>query len=278
MKPKQQKQQEFSDVPYRDPNEKTKSAENGIKFARKIFIEAGESNPIEELKNIDFIYIFSKLKLRYKMSTLLVVYNLIAKWVNPVISEVYDLLELKKEAIPSHKILSSNDIIAISKVIKYYFTDKSPTGMAVAIAVSSNLRSSEIAQLTVKNLKEILDDAIVTIRIKKRLSAIRIEAIKSIVKTIMDQVQGNATNEKVIKCSVSVINENIKKKFIEFGGTAGTPVGIQLIRSFNTSILFKYLQPDEMAKFNRHQNINTSSNYYNLTYKSSEILDRIFGN
>lgn len=169
---------------------------------------------------------------------------------------------------------------AIREMIWYFITTnqtnkyKHNARLAVLLTLITNLRSSELKQLTNEHINLIKSNKLVPIRIKKRLKSIKIIPIPMFLQ-IYDSIS-KPTDGFILTCSIKKINEILRLKFHEISNDKLVHVGITAIRAFNTTILLEHLDPLQVAHFNRHVNPQTTLQYYNSAINIGSKLNDVF--
>lgn len=165
------------------------------------------------------------------------------------------------------------------------------TIIAVAIVTCTNIRISELMQLTVLNLYEIFGGQVIAIKFKKKFTSRTIEKMEPLFSNIynlvlyavgtilvMDQklretdflqFVANPNDEifskqKLINTSQDTINKSLKQFYALVNEKKNEiALGLKIIRTLNTTTLLKYERPEVVAIFNRHNDPSTAFQYYN---------------
>lgn len=152
----------------------------------------------------------------------------------------------------------------------YYYTS-----LAVCITLATNLRISEIKQLTKKHIRQILNDEHLTIRIKKKKKSIQIMANKTLIREILSRLDNFSELEMLVPISKSSINYIIRQN-VHNSNVIGQKIGIQSIRKVNTTIIIGNIDLETAQYFNRHTNRNITFDHYNTkTYIAPAINEVI---
>lgn len=155
--------------------------------------------------------------------------------------------------------------------VKYY------TGLAVILTLMTNMRSNELQQVTLNNLRQMMNNEAVSIKIKKRQSFITVLANPDILKIIMPSLtrrNQETLDSPLIKISTVSINKAFRNKLMETNNLTDNNIkyGIQSIRKVNTTILISEDSVELAQVFNRHRNTDTTLQYYdNKTYVESQL-------
>ncbi|UVT30844.1 VLF-1a [Penaeus vannamei nudivirus] len=177
----------------------------------------------------------------------------------------------------------------IKDMIEYfisYLFDKVPSvnltfkdvAIAIYITLATNLRISEIKQLTKKHIIQMMNDEIVTIRIKKKRKPIKIMANKKMLDKFLfnQKIKTLDDNQPLIRISKSLINETIRKYIsTKTSITENQKFGIQSIRKVNTTIIIQSLNLQVAQNFNRHSNANTTFHHYNTKTYINTVIDNV---
>ena len=143
--------------------------------------------------------------------------------------------------------------------------------LAIAITVATNLRISEIKQLTLSHLHHMMRDEVVNIRTKKRSKGVVILAHKWLIEKIITLLITHAESALIITISTSCLNKHIKLKLAD----PTTVCGIQGIRKVNTTQLIKDGTITLAQTFNRHSNASTTQKYYNNQTYIGPIVNKV---
>lgn len=164
--------------------------------------------------------------------------------------------------------------------------------VCVTLVTCTNLRVSELLQLTVLQLYNIYVGNIVSIKIKKKLKSVRISKFEplfsnvyplimyAVANSLVKQSQlhkeeysdfiANPTNSVYgLKSIITCGQDSINKKLIETYSILNSarppiPLGLKIIRRLNTTKILKYDTPEVAAMFNRHADPTTAFKYYNI--------------
>ncbi len=135
--------------------------------------------------------------------------------------------------------------------------------IAVYLVMATNLRISELQQLEVRHLDDMINDNVLNIKIKKKKRGLKIVSNNTMIQKLKERITGLYENKysKLIPVSKSYINKMIRRRVNLDDKTK--LLGIQGIRKINTTILIQTLNLDVAQKFNRHTKSNVTFNYYN---------------
>lgn len=184
-----------------------------------------------------------------------------------------------------HPTLKQEDAIidCIHQAIELFLENTSgldyTVGLAVALTIATNLRSSELQQLSYNNLEQMLAGQTIPIRIKKKSRPLHIlvnrEMMKGILRRLMSTQHNN--NERILKYSSVSINRRFRAMVIQHEpSTKHLPLGIQAIRKINTTILIEHGSIDLARVFNRHNSRQTTAQYYNTQNYITKHINRSF--
>lgn len=169
------------------------------------------------------------------------------------------------------------------------------TAIAVWFTMCSNLRNHELAQVTFRQIKKILNRQPVQIKTKRRITSVTIAIIKPLFDLHFERVRqyitryyhGKGVNFwdlKLVNISDTVINANIRSALYALAQERNIQLpekktyGIQSIRRLNTTLLSSKLSEYDVMQFNRHQSSSVSRLHYNTMSYGATKLDRMFGN
>nr|WOZ57633.1 VLF-1 [Menippe mercenaria nudivirus] len=131
----------------------------------------------------------------------------------------------------------------------------------VIITVATNLRISEILQLTKKHLQQILDNEIINIRIKKKKTGVKLLSHDWLLKAMLKQLAHQGDEYKLVQVSKSFINKTIR---VHMGDVPqNMKFGIHSIRKVNTTLLIEHGDLKIAQLFNRHNKKDVTRQYYN---------------
>ncbi|UHB41781.1 VLF-1a [Macrobrachium rosenbergii nudivirus] len=145
---------------------------------------------------------------------------------------------------------------------------------AVILTVATNLRISEIKQLRKYHLRQIIDNKIINIKTKKKLSGIYILSHKWLIETILKNVEDKYDDALLIQVSTATINKHIKLKLQD----TSIKCGIQGIRKITTTQLIKDGDIKLAQTFNRHSSAETTAKYYNNKTYITPTINRVISN
>lgn len=166
-----------------------------------------------------------------------------------------------------------NLLIKNSKV-DYY------TGLAVILTLITNMRSNEIKQITLNNLRQMMNNEAVSIKIKKRQTYLTVLVNSDLLKTLMPSLvrRNHATDdEPLIKVSIVSINKSFRIKLMELMNKPNNDLryGLHTIRKINTTILMADDLVEMAQVFNRHKSKDTLRYYDNKTYIDESQLNNV---
>ena len=159
--------------------------------------------------------------------------------------------------------------------INYY------TGLAVLLTLITNMRSGELKQITLNNLKQMMNNEAVSIKIKKRQTYLMVLVNCGLLKNIMPSLirRNRATDgEPLIKVSIVSINKAFRNKLMELMNKTSNDIkyGLHTIRKINTTILIAEDLVEMAQVFNRHKSKDTTIYYYdNKTYIDENQLNKV---
>lgn len=159
--------------------------------------------------------------------------------------------------------------------INYY------TGLAVLLTLITNMRSGELKQITLNNLKQMVNNEAVSIKIKKRQTYLKVLVNCGLLKNIMPSLirRNHATDgEPLIKVSIVSINKAFRNKLMELMNKTNNDIkyGLHTIRKINTTILIAEDLVEMAQVFNRHKSKDTTIYYYdNKTYINENQLNKV---
>ena len=159
------------------------------------------------------------------------------------------------------------------------------TSLSVVLTLCTNLRSSELKQLTYSHVRNILNRQSVPIRIKKKFKPTFILANIDMLQGFNDKIVEFAKlhggeKELLIQSTTSSINKHFRtacynlavKQNIIKEGDEFIHLGVQAIRKINTTALIESGSLKLAQLFNRHNNSQTTDLYYNTgNYMSSKM-------
>lgn len=227
---------------------------------------------------------FEEAKKKYKPSTLKrLVYGLYL--CDPSIK--FNSFVIEPELTEKYKKVLNDDSKYICLASKFYFdTDvlflkqEHPNEImvkkAVILTYATNLRTSELKQLTVKHLNMIMNNELIPIRIKKRITSVRILPIRAILEKYWDLL---TEREPIFTCSMKTIITRFRKRCKSIAPKNykfNTLIGITALRRTNTTYLLQKMDPDQVKEVMRHRNKNTVAEYYNDRKGAVNLLNRIF--
>lgn len=134
------------------------------------------------------------------------------------------------------------------------------TGLMVLMCVSTGLRTSEIIQLTLNDLRKLLNNEDIYIRIKKKINRPKIMIISTLVTPKLAIIEKNRTDKLILSSASACLH-----KFKNLMPDTNVPLGMQAVRSLITTYLYYNASPKIATLFNRHSNANTTNKHY-ITY------------
>lgn len=264
-----------------------------------LFILAQYNTTISKVTSSELLHIFVNFKTKRTKKTLK--YSTIKNILNLICFYRKDLIPFKQTYCRNYRTynigveLAPEDEELIKQTIMYFISILSPaksieciTALAVALTMATNLRISELQQLTFAHIFQILNKQPVDIRIKKKKSSIKITANMDFllaISKILEPVYKN-DNQKLLlnRVSNSSINNTFKQYFLQLkypkvifkpkykknanllykNVQFNVPtLGIQIIRKINTTILIQNGSLELARVFNRHTRTTVTQTYYN---------------
>lgn len=289
---------------YNSPNcayfDITKQALSTIKLRRSHLrkIESAGYN-VCEMTNDDVIDFIKQLQRsgKVKDSYLSTIISTIRS-VNQNITITGKSLKLKR--LSSKPSYSNNDVTAIKEFLKdsiiFLVTYQEPqtrsefdAKLAAVLVFLTNLRASEILQLSITDLERIKNNQNINIKIKNRNLPLKIIKLDEIFNrlypyiienlarrnTIYDNDLTSEQKTKVITTSIVAINSFIKFQLtINSSKFSEIKTGLQIIRKFTTSRFIENDLLSDAQNINRHRDQNVTIDNYNLI--KTEDLDSVF--
>lgn len=200
--------------------------------------------------------------------------------------KIKDFIKIKKSknffTTAKHDIIKNIINIAFSSIRSGNFRTETEidTYIAIILVVCTSLRSSEIYQLTLSDLANILNSKPIMIRLKKQKTQPQIIIFLPILKTYYPFISlaikekyklKSIPNNKLITVSSVSINNFIKTLYLQFDSEENISVGLKSIRVFLTTELISSNKLDLAQSINRHKSINTTLDYYNNPNIKQEI-------
>ena len=174
----------------------------------------------------------------------------------------------------------------LPKLILYYLdmfqiltkTVDQDIAIALLLVLATNLRSSELDQLSTNHLRDMLQQKPISIRIKKKLLSTTIIANNTLLEPFLPRIWIIRPTGKLILTSISTINKHIRKWLTRHGYSAPSSdrIGLIMIRKFNTSLLYQHLKAPLVSTFNRHTTSTSTGHHYNI-HKYTHELNNFFG-
>lgn len=173
------------------------------------------------------------------------------------------------------------------------FDSRYETAIVVWLTMCSNLRSSELVQITFQHVDKILACKPVQIKTKKRITSVVIVFIRPLFDQYFEYVYNYhryvlntkekrvILTRKLITISDTTFNQIIRTNLIKLSKVRKINIhnqnfGIQCIRRLNTTLLSNKLSEKDVMSFNRHRSAYVSRTHYNtLTYGATK-LDNMF--
>ncbi|UBZ25544.1 VLF-1 [Crangon crangon nudivirus] len=153
------------------------------------------------------------------------------------------------------------------------------TGLAILLTLSTNLRISELLQLTYDHLAALVRGLTINIRIKKRLAPVHILVNRNMLQSIIKSLDsGGSGTQHVLSLSAGTINQCIRHHILSHLdiSTSTRTFGIQAIRKINTTILIESGSIELAQVFNRHRSSTTTNTYYNTKNYFSRMLNNVY--
>lgn len=147
-------------------------------------------------------------------------------------------------------------ILQVARDPYFYFRVASP----ILMCICTNLRISEMIQLTRKHVESIRNGDTVPIDVKKKKRLCRIAIIKSLFNKYYDIF---IETPRVVNVPISTLNKLIRSNLLDRGANPIDRCGIQCIRAYNTTRLLSHIDIYDVARFNRHKRIDTIQKHYN---------------
>lgn len=199
--------------------------------------------------------------------------------INPTINISAKQLNLKRKNIPQILKLQETSAIEslITNSIEYirsgiYNESKlnSETKLAIIMTFMTNLRISELLQLTIQDLNRIKNQERITIKVKRQFEPVSIikfgklfdDIYPSIIKYI-NYRNSQFNSNKLISISSSAINANIKR-ILSPSMRDHIKIGLRLIRIYTTTKLIDNNNIGLSQIINRHANQNVTLDNYNM--------------
>lgn len=136
------------------------------------------------------------------------------------------------------------------------------TGLMVLLCLATSLRTSEIMQMTVKDLEQLMVDEDIFIRIKKKIQRPKILIIKNLITPKLEIIRARRVTCLITSASTTCLKEF--KKLVNEHNEQPTsrPLGMQAVRSLATTFLTKRGGLVLAQLFNRHDSKSTTSKHY----------------
>lgn len=157
------------------------------------------------------------------------------------------------------------------------------TCLAVVLTLATNLRSSELKQITFEHVARIFNRQPVSIRVKMRCKSIVIVANLEMLKLFLPQIKvigGGDRAKPLLSASVSTINRLFREAFENTTATSDDRddwrIGLQAIRKINTTVLIEHGTLKLAQAFNRHASSEITDKYYNTQNYISNVVNRVF--
>ncbi len=285
-------------LPYVDPNVKSAGFVKGIRYVQKLLNDHNPALNIYTVTNEELHEVILQKRTKYgqPLASNSINYIIsIARRCNP------DII-LTQNDFPKHKVVTNytaDDELCIQKTILFFIdilkldlTEEYiknnrvliDTAIAILLCVSSNLRSSEIAQMTVQNYEQILNCQPVSIRIKKRAQSSIILANTAMLlrfHEVLMFIVRMRKSQKLIASTIVAINSKFRKILFTICESNDKKLnidkfGIHCVRKINTTIIIANTNDLEVAKlFNRHKSTATTQFYNTENFKTTKI-NKIF--
>lgn len=287
--------------PFIDTSLETVAFQRGLKYVSKLI----SPKNIEAITAEELTYILTNKRTKQNEP---LASNSIA-YILSIIKQKNPAIKLTKKDLPQYSksqtlnLLEENIITkAIFKSIKYLKQISTETnyiqhriwyntGIAVLLATSVCLRSSELVQLTFRNYLQILNRQPVPIRVKKRAKSpillgnqFLLQTYLPYVKKIVEYEQNiSSGNNKLISVSVVTFNKCFKSTVESIAKDenvkAITTFGMQSIRRVTATIILRETGDATLAqRFMRHDNNETTIKYYNTGNYVPDKLQKLYSN
>lgn len=141
---------------------------------------------------------------------------------------------------------------------------KHQVARAILITLATNLRMAEILQLKKRHLRQLINNEIITIHIKKKVKGVRVLVHNWLLKPLLDMISKDTDDDdcKIVNVTRSVINKMIKENTVGIEDV-NVKLGIQSIRKINTTLIIEHGDITLAQEFNRHTRSEVTQQYYN---------------
>lgn len=276
-----------------DIREPTKSQLAGLRYVSKIL--SSHNTTIDNVTIDKLLYIIQNYKvlitnnglspgsIKYILS---VMYKYRPELKETDEAKKFSSIFKRNQVFDNNNMLSGNEEIAIKASILYFtnlfvtnINDNALyyTSLAIQLVLCTNLRSSEIQQLTMYHLQQLVKNQTIAIRIKKKLKPIHIISNQEMLKATIAILSERVVNihELLLKVSKVCINATFKA---HTDLPKSSRIGIQAIRKINTTILIKHGSLELASVFNRHTSKEMTDKYYNTKSYVEPFINNIYMN
>lgn len=154
--------------------------------------------------------------------------------------------------------------------------------IVVVLTIATNLRMNELRQLTVQHLRDILDDKLVCIKIKKRNKSLRIIPNRRLLLFYLKHIENynKLHNTKtIINYTSCYLNSIFRSKVLSLNTSLAAlhnvKFGVQSLRKLNTTLLLgNFSNPKLVSYFNRHRSYETTK-YYSTLYNAARDMSKV---
>lgn len=192
-------------------------------------------------------------------------------WERRNVIETVKLTKLEEDAIKN----------AISKALDIFIANHSnktlyETALMVLVVMVTNFRSSELQQLKYIHLLKLLRGETISIRVKKKLKPVSCIINKNLLMKIVTTLNKHSryTLQDLLFTRSKVTLNKTFKELCELPSTS--KLGVQALRKVNTTTIIKHTSIEVAQTFNRHNDKQTTDQYYNTKSYITSYIDNIF--
>lgn len=225
-----------------------------------------------------------RLRYHYKNQTVLEKYESTCR---SVISELIDYFLINYSSLDTTKNIRKKGIVVNRDL-------KKECSLVVILTMCLNLRQSEVKQLTIALLEDILGNRPVAIKTKMRVKSVvlpvNMELLSSVlpkIKVYMNMKYSHRDvsdqflkNQLMLTYSMRHITGFLRKMILANtlhpSSDINVYLGIQMLRKINTTDMLKHMPPLFVAQFNRHKAIDTTTEHYKTKYYENRAMDGLF--
>ncbi|QLI62416.1 VLF-1 [Dikerogammarus haemobaphes nudivirus] len=151
------------------------------------------------------------------------------------------------------------------------------TGLMVLIVLTTNFRSSEIQQLKLFHLHQLLKGESISIRVKKKIKPIYCIVNKDLLLKIITLVTKQERYKSLTSNLFTLSKVTLNKTFKKLCNLPQTSrIGVQGLRKVITTNIINNTSLEVAQTFNRHNNKSVTDQYYNTQSYITSYIDNIF--